>query len=1076
MDPYLFDPPAQERRQLFLDKGWGEPPYKAEERYSLAVEMVKNGQEEKALALHDPIVDCQDWKFSELAASLYEDIDAPYCDLEKAQKYYRRAFEIADGEDNYRNAWYYLRAYFKANNTEEQELPFLYKNKFVLNCILATIMQNWDLPDPMDWAKRKKTKLRELYGPYLLASFIGAGNGIEQDHEQAIEIYEAYIEEVDRGLIGASYTNLSLRYALGLGTDADINEAMKLEILSQKIDNPDLDGISLDLIDIYERITEGMKNPAYKARYEALVKQASKSINNPMEIFNQTTEYHDYPSIEQQAFIDFLLLANLLSKRENWTNNKYWNVAYRQTLINYRSLIDVDHILTQEFSPFIYATFDEDIREGEKSKFELSPEEQKKFKAQIRLRKRLKNYFKDHGLGEPPYSSIDRLSKCNEFIHMIPPQYNHAYALFDEEIDGEDHAWLAQAAFILDMHLDNDDLFNATKAERFNRKAADLGSSMAAFNLGTKYQSGNDEQAIDLDEALKWYRRAVEIGDNEAKSRIANILKLQRELDEPNIDNPYTDEIIELYKEGQKAGYIFAANQVAKFYINGIGRSKNGAKAVSIYEEILNLNAGYSEEVSQVNTALIMAIRSFLGLDMDKNNRKALEYINKIPDKSNHSTIRYYLQEWKQLVKRFVDQEKNLSELSILRDLYESPEKIAQIIDEIDKGSIRVNGRFVNYVSCFKWLSQNEEWSSQYDWNDLAEAAQAKLLGHSFAEAVQSTKDSGPRYNPLDDRGMPILGVLMKPSSDEDAENTQRVTTGSYVPQPGLIALHGIDASPEGFKYSGIYSENIPAMLTLEDLQVAEILVFGDPKKGPLFPSLSLETENNDELGKGAEGSGYEKAFTYKIFDPQWLAYTDFGRTLWITDYLIGQWCWSPERFKVGSPDSCSSPQQHSMAKNFIKDLRLTGGRDGGASSARVMIQPKSNYILPEAPETTYKKDSASVEIKEMTMKVYGSYILNDWNTENRSLFEEDPNFAQGRTVKKLTDRYNDIMKLDPRFERAQQLMGLFYGQLRLWQLGYRPSDNLQRELSARLKAMNSLGRDKDEKLLVRRTFGLRPY
>ena len=494
MDPYLFDPPAQKRRELFRENGWGEPPYPAEERYNLAISLIKNGQEEKALALHDPIVDCQDWKFSELVASLYEDTEASYCDLEKAQKYYRRAFEIAEGEDNYRSAWYYLRAYFKANNTEEKDLPALYKDKFVFRCILATIMQNWDLPDPMDWAKQKKTKLRELYGGYLFASFIGAGNGIAQDHEQAINTYKAYIEVVDRGLLGASYTNLSLRYALGLGTETNINEALKLEILSQKIENPDLDGISLDLIDVYERIAEGMKNSTYKARYDALAKQASKSINNPMEIFNQTTEYHEYPSAEQQAFIDFLLLGNLLSKRENWTNNKYWNVAYRQTLINYRSLDKVDPILEHEFDPFIYTTFDEEIRNGDKGKFELSPKEQKEFKVQIKFYKRLNKYFKEHGLGEPPFSSNERFRKCHEFTEMIPPQYNHAYALFDEEVDGDDADWLAKAAFILDMHLDNDGLFDEVKAEKFYRKAADLGSSMAAFNLGVKYHSGRGKK------------------------------------------------------------------------------------------------------------------------------------------------------------------------------------------------------------------------------------------------------------------------------------------------------------------------------------------------------------------------------------------------------------------------------------------------------------------------------------------------------------------------------------------------------------------------------------------------------
>lgn len=138
--------------------------------------------------------------------------------------------------------------------------------------------------------------------------------------------------------------------------------------------------------------------------------------------------------------------------------------------------------------------------------------------------------------------------------------------------------------------------------------------------------------------------------------------------------------------------------------------------------------------------------------------------------------------------------------------------------------------------------------------------------------------------------------------------------------------------------YRGLYSEDLPAMISLEDQQIAEILIFGDPKEHPLnsFPVLSLETENNDEYGKGAEGSGYDKAFSYKIYTPQWLAYTDFGRTFWVTDKLIGTWCWNPERFKIGVPEDCASPNLHFMAKNFVKDLRLTGGRSaGGASIAK---------------------------------------------------------------------------------------------------------------------------------------------
>lgn len=39
---------------------------------------------------------------------------------------------------------------------------------------------------------------------------------------------------------------------------------------------------------------------------------------------------------------------------------------------------------------------------------------------------------------EVPVKSSERFNKTFEFIQMIPPQYNHAYALFIEEMDGND--------------------------------------------------------------------------------------------------------------------------------------------------------------------------------------------------------------------------------------------------------------------------------------------------------------------------------------------------------------------------------------------------------------------------------------------------------------------------------------------------------------------------------------------------------------------------------------------------------------------------------------------------------------
>jgi len=688
-------------------------------------------------------------------------------------------------------------------------------------------------------------------------------------------------------------------------------------------------------------------------------------------------------------------------------------------------------------------------------------------------------YFKVRGYKfEIPTEGKKRQELACEITEGINPDYEAAIMLFDPELDKNNPDWLATAAFILNQHLDNEVVFDPQKAEVFNRKAAELGSAMAAFNLGVKYHVGN-ETPINLDEALQWYRRALDLGDGRAKTRIAGILKFQRELNGLKGRDLYTDEIINLYFDAaNKNDDLVAYSEIAKMHLNGITSGHTTEMVMSCYTHVLSKEPSYIEQSAHANVAFRMAIRSFLGLDTKKDNEKALQYLDKIPDQSNHSDIRYYMQEIKQSLKEHIESEINSEndDLEFIRGLYDNPEDIQEIIKKMDLRFIKVSDQLVNYIVWGKWLANSESWPSCHDWSDLVESIQAHQLKFSFNQATKSTRDSGPRYNLLDERGLPILGVLMKPSSNDDEEEKQRVTTGSYVPQPGLIRLNSIHANSDGFIYSGHYSENFPAMITQEDMQVCEMLVFGDPEKGPLFPSLSLETQNNDEYGKGEKGSGYNEAFAYKIFSPQWVAYTDFGRTLWITDYLIGQWCWNPEKYQIGLPEECASPELHFMAKNFIRDLRLTGGWDGGASSARVMIQPKSNYILPEPPQTVYQQESASVEIREMTMKVYGSYILNDGNTENRSLFEEDPNFVQGRTVKKLTDRYNDIMRLDPRFERAQQLMGLFYGHVRLWEIGYRPSDTLQEELRAKLKAMESLGRDKDERLLVRRSFGLRSY
>jgi TPR repeat protein len=68
---------------------------------------------------------------------------------------------------------------------------------------------------------------------------------------------------------------------------------------------------------------------------------------------------------------------------------------------------------------------------------------------------------------------------------------------------------------------------NLEEAEDWYRKAADLGDSDAAFNLGNLlHEAGN------LEEAEDWYRKAADLGDSDAAFNLGNLLHEAGNLEE----------------------------------------------------------------------------------------------------------------------------------------------------------------------------------------------------------------------------------------------------------------------------------------------------------------------------------------------------------------------------------------------------------------------------------------------------------------------------------------------------------------------------------------------------------------
>jgi TPR repeat protein len=567
------------------------------------------------------------------------------------------------------------------------------------------------------------------------------------------------------------------------------------------------------------------------------------------------------------------------------------------------------------------------------------------------------------------------------------------------------------------MHLDNDHLFDPKKAEKFNKKASDLGNSTAAFNLGVKYRTGQETE-IDLEEALKYYRRADELGNRLAKHRIANILKFQIELDNPEIQNAYTDEIIQLYETGHEGNDIIASAKVAKFYINGTGREKDADRAIGIYNEILNKNPSYAEEDTYASVAFIMSLRSFLGINISKDQRQALSFLDKIPEQSNHRYIEYTLKKMKKDLFELI----NSSSASLKQDkvlqYYECPKKL---FTEIKNNTFSISRHALKTIELIKNLSAFENWRDHRDWGNVYEAALASEIKLNFSQLTKSTLNSGPRYNPIDSNGLPILGVWEPPSSNLQDVEHQRLTQGSFVPKSGIINLKGIIADPaHGILFNVEEDKNLPALLIEEDFEVAIILAF--LYKKPFYPSLSLETVQEKNIGE----SGAEQ-IQYKEFSPEWLGHTDFGRTLFTTDQLIGNWAWRAETFQVGDDNAVFQEGVDKIAAGFIKNVRLTGGRSGDGGSSRVMLKPEK-YDMHIYETQVASRHCIKVDITELKMRVDGSYILEkESGEENRLVSLNDTTFEQGRVCQKLTDNYDIIASLDPRFKRGEQLMRLFY-------------------------------------------------
>lgn len=107
-------------------------------------------------------------------------------------------------------------------------------------------------------------------------------------------------------------------------------------------------------------------------------------------------------------------------------------------------------------------------------------------------------------------------------------------------------------------------LFDYSKAVEYNKLAADNGSSVGAYNLGKAYKVGQLDLVQDYQEANKWFRRSMELGNRKA----INDLAIHYITGMGITQNKRFG--LELLKQAATDGEPMALHNIGEFYYNGL--------------------------------------------------------------------------------------------------------------------------------------------------------------------------------------------------------------------------------------------------------------------------------------------------------------------------------------------------------------------------------------------------------------------------------------------------------------------------------------------------------------------------
>jgi hypothetical protein len=265
----------------------------------------------------------------------------------------------------------------------------------------------------------------------------------------------------------------------------------------------------------------------------------------------------------------------------------------------------------------------------------------------------------------------------------------------------------------------------------------------------------------------------------------------------------------------------------------------------------------------------------------------------------------------------------------------------------------------------------------------------------------QKRFDYGPFYNKFDDEGHIILGSIPMPSDN----NVERV--GTFVPPIGGLILECIYSEPNGeISMRANISERLPGLLSLQDVIVNNVLTFLYPLN--TWPSHKVNSDG--------------------IIDwkPEWLGYTEFGKTVSSCHKIATDFIFSPDLFIFPSRDGFLLKDTYEQSSEFYRKL-CSLSAEAGLNKDDFQIQLKCTHFNC-TPQTLVHKDNDEDRLYEIAIDDVG-YGIDVFSKEKQRLVQPITAYLSNNT--------NTIALLMPIFERLKQLYALMYAMKEMQKLGY---------------------------------------